>query len=316
MKGLRLLSVILALTAATCIRAYAANSSVEVKIGGRLWYCWWQPAWSDGVRYVTPSAALPVSLPYKTKRYDVASAFMYGFTVSVRFLESWIFSSSLMYGNFFSKSETPGSHVALSLPALNFSKDIKMYDIDADLGYQATRYLRVNLRVKTRPYNYIEKGEIAHLSPSGRFSIASAKAEFIDVGPGLGVELSLPLYRSLSLLMSVSGFVLAGSGSYVYDYQYDATPSAITLVLDQFNKESFYSYAGNGAVALEYYIQPADIALQIGGKYDLIYYRQHRTMKGFLGYGGKYDRFYGVSFAAVYSFTLTDIAATKQNDHI
>jgi hypothetical protein len=313
MKGLRLLTVLLLLAVLQSGRVLAASSTVEITIGGRMSYSWWKPAWSNGARYVSPNSTTPISLPYKAKNYTIPPTLMYGFTAAIGFLDAWIFSASFMYGNFFALSKTPGYYVATQLPVLDFSKDIKRYDINADLGYQALRYIRVNVRVKTRSYNYVEKTRNVRLSGPGSVTIASAKSEFVDVGPGLGIDFSVPLYRNLSFVASVSGFVLSGSGSYTYSYQYlvDALSSTITLVSDQFGKESFYSYSGSGAAALQYFIQPAGVTLQLGGRYEIIYYRHHKILRGFLDYNGEYDHFYSVSFAAMYSFTLADTSASR-----
>jgi len=310
MKRSRLISAIPVIICAACAAAYGLNSNVEVKIGGRISYCWWQPPWSDGLRYVAPSSASPVSTPYKIKKYDTAPAIMYGFMVSAQFLESWIFSSSFMYGNFFSRSITPVSYIPASLSRLSYSKDIKRYDFDARLGYQINQYISAYVCVKTLSNNHIEKINNAQASLTPSLSFASAKGEFIDVGPGLGIGINVPLYHDLSLLINTAGLVFAGSGSYVYSYQYSII-SAVTQILDQYQKESFYSYSWNGSLALEYFIKSAGMTLQLGGRYDIVYYQHHRTLRGFLDYSDKYDRFYGITFATIYSFTLGDSSAMK-----
>jgi hypothetical protein len=305
MNSTRLISVLLVITAASSVAGYGANIAAEVKIGGSVQYCWWRPAWSGGSLYLAPSAELPLSIPYKTKTGVMAPAFMYGFTASARFLESWIFSSSLIYGNYFSRAGTPASYLLFPLQQISSSKDVKKYDFDALLGYRVNRYFSANLSVKTRSYNYIEKIKKAQVSAPSWVSIASARAEFIDVGPGLGIGVTIPLHPGLSLLIDVSGLVLAGSASYVHVYNYRLT-SAIDLITDQFEKESFYSFAGKSAVTFEYYIDAAGLALQVGGSYDVIFYRHHHVLRGFLDYNGKYDSAYRVTFATVYTFTFGD----------
>jgi hypothetical protein len=313
MRGLRILTVVLVLAALPGAHALAAGPSVEITIGGRMSYSWWKPPWSDGARYISPNSTIPVSLPYRAENYNIPPALMYGFMAAIRFLDSWIFSASFMYGNFFALSKTPGDRIATQLPVIDLSKDIKRYDIDANLGYQALRYLRVNMRVKTRAYNYVEKTRNASLSGPGTVMIASAKSELVDVGPGLGIDFNVPLYRNLSFVASVSGYVLSGSGSYTYSFQYlvDTLSSAITSVTDQFSKESFYSYSGSGAAALQYFIRPVGVTLQLGGMYEIIYYRHHKILRGFLDYNGKYDHSYSVSFAAMYPFTLAGTSASR-----
>jgi hypothetical protein len=313
MKSSQLISIILAIMFFWAVAAYGLNNTVEVKIGGMLWYSWWKPPWSDGLTYAPPGNVLPVSTPYKIKKYETPPAVMYGFMVSAQFLESWIFSSSFMYGNYFSKSSTPDLQVLSAYQRLSFSKDIKKYDFDARLGYQVNKYLSVYLCVSTLSYNYIESMNNVQASASPSIGFSSAKAEFTDAGPGLGVGVSIPLYQDLSLVFDLSGLVLAGAGNYVYRYHY-VIGTEITQLLDQFQKESFYSYSGNGSAALEYYIRPAGITLRLGGQYDIIYYRHHRDriLRGFLDYGDKYDRFYGITFATIYSFTLNDDSTVKR----
>ncbi len=298
---------------ALSIPVYAASglsNVVEIKIGGKVWYCWWRPPWGDGVTYAAPGDILPVSTPFKIHQYRTSPAFMYGFTASAQFLDSWIFSSSLMYGNYFSKSSTPDPLMLLAYQKFSHSKDIKKYDFDSRIGYQVNNYFGVYLCVRTISYNYIEHVNNAQASVSSSIEYASANSEFIDAGPGLGIGIRIPLYKDLSFVLNLSGLLLAGSGNYAYRYHY-VIGTDITQLFDQFQKESYYSYSGNGYGALEYYIRPAGIVLQLGGKYDIMYYRHHRVWRGFLNYADKYDHFYGISFATIYSFTLADSTAMR-----
>ena len=303
MKRMRLIYAVLLVSV---LGGPAAAASVDIAIGGRFWYNWWRPPWADGVTFATPvTPDKPFSTPYRIKHYRINPAPMYGFIVSARFLDTWFFSSSLMISRYSTRSGTPPYGAINSWPLLKNRLDINRYDFDARLGYQANRYFRAFIYFKTKAYDYTLWTRLFQASPSPAY-LARSESEFIDVGPGLGIAVTVPLYQNFFMECELAGLVNAGYASRTYDYQYAILDSGVSLILDKFDKESFYSFSGSGSLFLGYRIEPVNITIMAGGRYDISRYMHHRILRGFLDYNHKLDQSWGTTFSVVYGYTATD----------
>ncbi len=314
MKRAILAVSIIMLTAVLVTGASAGPLSARIGVGALFWYCWWQPPWADGTRFSAPRANLPASIPYRVRSYENSSAPLFGFTVLAEFLKSWYFSSSLLFGNYLSRSASAGPNPPAALSRLSYIREIKRYDFEAYIGYRVNRYFSAYLCLKTRAYDFTERINNAVVTGTDYMAYkATARGEHIDVGPGLGISVTAPMpaHENIFLLFQASGMVLATSSSYVNDYQYQILNGTLSLPVGQYDRESFYSWCGEGALSLGYTLEPAGITFMLGGKYEVVYYRHHRLIKGFLRYNGNYDHSYGVTFMLAYAVTLTAPSPVK-----
>lgn len=301
---------ICAMAMAALLAASAASAgpiSARIGISGQFWYCWWQPPWKNGERLSVPQSDFLASVPFRVKRYETSSAPLFGFGVFAEILKSWYFSSSLMFGNYLSRSASAGPTPPSALMKLSYHREIKKYDFDANIGYRVNRYFSVYLCLKTRAYDYTERINNAVVTATETMVYkASARGELIDVGPGLGVSVTVPMpkHENIFFMFHGSGMVLATSGSYNNDYQYRILNGVLSMPVGQYEKESFYSWCGQGALSLGYTLQPAGVTFMTGGKYEVTHYRHHRLIKGFLRYNGRYDHSYGITVSIAYAATL------------
>lgn len=287
--------------------AYAGPISARIGISGQVWYSWWQPPWKNGDRLTVPQADILASFPYRIKGYETSPAPLFGFGVFAEILKTWYFSSSLMFGSYLSRSASAGPNPPYALSKLSFHREINKYDFDANIGYRVNRYFSVFLCVKTRAYDYTERINNAIVTAAESMVYkASARGEHVDVGPGLGVSVIVPMpkYENIFFQFHGSGMVLATSASYTNDYQYRMLNGALSLPVGQYEKESFYSWCGQGDLSLGYTLQSAGVTFMAGGRYEVTYYRHHRLIKGFLRYNGRYDHSYGMTVSIAYAVTL------------
>ncbi|HOT46745.1 MAG TPA: hypothetical protein PLM53_18950 [Spirochaetota bacterium] len=308
MKRVILLSAAVMLSALPVPEASGGPLSVRLSVGGLFRYTWWKPPWTNGVRFTAPRTDFLASVPYRIGRYDTSPAPLAGFSVKAEFLKTWYFSSTLLFGQYRSRSASAGPSFPAAVSRLSCNRDIKQYDFDAHLGYQVNRYFGAYLCLKTRAYDFTEGINDAVATGTGSLVYkASAKGEHIDVGPGFGISVTVPMpkYDNICISFSCAGLVLATSSSYVFDYQYEVRNGAFAMPAGQFDKESFYSWCGQGTLALGYTLEPVGISFMLGGRYEVLYYRHRRLTKGFLDYGGAYDHSYGITFMMAYAVTLT-----------
>jgi hypothetical protein len=308
MKRVKLITAAVMLTALLAPDASGGTLSARIGVGALVRYGWWNPPWANGARLTVPRTDVLASVPYRIKSYETSSAPLFGFTVMAQFLKTWYFSSSLLFGNFRSRSQSNGPNPPAALSKLSYNRDIKLYDFEAHIGYQVNRYFGAYLCVKTRAYDFTE-GIHNTIVTGTDFLVykASARGEHIDVGPGLGISVTVPMpkYENIFLFFQCAGMILATSASYVNDYQYEIYNGALNLPVGQYDRESFYSWCGQGGLSVGYTLEPVGLTFMMGGRYEVIYYRHHRLIKGFLHYNGRYDHSYGMNFMVAYAVMLT-----------
>jgi hypothetical protein len=305
-RTVRICAVVMAAVLAASA-AHAGPISARIGISGQVWYCWWQPPWKNGDRLTVPQTDILASIPYRIKGYETRPAPLFGFSVFAEILKSWFFSSSLMFGSYLSRSASAGPNPPYALSKLSSRREINKYDFDANIGYRVNRYFSAYICVKTRAYDYTERINDAVVTATESMVYkASARGEQIDVGPGLGVSVTVPIpkYENIFFLFHGSGMVLASSASCNNDYQYRILNGTLSLPVGQYEKESFFSWCGHGALSLGYTLQPAGVTFMAGGRYEVTCYRHHRLIKGFLRYNGRYDHSYGMTVSIAYAVTL------------
>ena len=278
------------------IASMPAEGAVTLTMGGRMGYHWWKPPWSNGRASLPPTKDVPFSVPAQSRQVGLPSSGTYGVSAGIRFLESWFFSAAFQYGAYLSQ---PRPDLVYSTIASR--RKINRYDFTSDAGYWFARYVAVMVTVQARVYDYTEKAKYVSFLPDQQFGWWSAKGESIEAGPGIGVKLCVPLYGDISLVSRLVAMILPGGASYTFDYLYRVTGAGWELGIGPFNKEGYHSVTGSFSLAVAYRIPAANIILSLEGSYEVARYTHHRSMKGFLSYGGRLDHYGGILLAADYT---------------
>jgi hypothetical protein len=155
--------------------------------------------------------------------------------------------------------------------AINFRR----YDSDTTLNYSVFKWLKVFGGLKYMRYDTRDSNGV--IPPFG-----SAQSRHYTYGPGLGLGLTVPLHESLFALATVSVMRLSGQTSQ------EGFP--VTRCI-----ETGY----NTAISLAYYIDSMATTLSLGGRYQYF-----KTEDRNLDSSNSKSAFYGITFAAVYSFSL------------
>ena len=296
-----------------------ANSSVDISFGASVRYTEWMPPWINGMKKFSayfPSGETsrqPHTLPLKINKFkfDPEHKFLYGGALSISFLKRWSISSSFAIGSF--QAVSKGAVLDNIILLLNlgdfpfyfihtmYEKEILKYDSDSLISCRVHDYVKIFIGFKYQGYKYDEK--LFFLVKGGTSGFyGKGKANFINYGPGLGFGLTIPLGKSFFLLYNISGSILIGSAE--YDYKYALLIPNLKLV-GRYDDEHFYSYCGNTSLSLAYYIEAASITLALGGRYQVLYFKQkNKKLQGFLDYNNKYDHFYGGTITVLYSFKI------------
>ncbi len=158
---------------------------------------------------------------------------------------------------------------------LSMAFNYRRYDSDTTLNYSVLKWLKVFGGVKYLRYDIRDSGAV--VPPFG-----SAQSRHYTYGPGLGLGLTVPLHESLFALATVSVMRLSGQTSQ------EGFP--VTRCI-----ETGY----NVAASLAYYIDSMATTLSLGGRYQYF-----KSADRNVDYSSTDFTFYGITFAAVYSFSL------------
>jgi hypothetical protein len=104
------------------------------------------------------------------------------------------------------------------------------------------------------------------------------------LGPGFGLNASLPITDNIFLLATLSGFYLWGNEEF---------DDSITK-----EKEKFNEYGANGTLSLAYYINSASTVISLGGRYQ--YYKTDYSEYSF----NYKTASYGLTLTATYTFGI------------
>lgn len=151
----------------------------------------------------------------------------------------------------------------------------RRYDSDTTLNYSVLKWLKVFGGLKYMRYDSRDSSSVIPL-------FGSAQTRHYTYGPGLGLGLTVPLRESLFALATVSAMRLAGKSSN------DNYPDLRCV-------ETGY----NVAASLAYYIDSMATTLSLGGRYQYF-----KSVDRNIDYSRSDLTFYGITFAAVYSFSL------------
>ncbi len=145
--------------------------------------------------------------------------------------------------------------------------DMDRYDSDTAINYSFNRYIKAFGGFKYMGYDWSD-------------------GDHMSYGPALGIALTLPLIDNFYLLLNVSGMYLIGKENGTLE----TTGEKVEI--------DYYEIGVNSNISLAYYIAPASTSLILGFRYQYfeIDYDKYQ--------GNSQHSFYGVTAAAVYSFSI------------
>lgn len=152
--------------------------------------------------------------------FDFNSALMYGPLVVLKFDDKWSLSSLFLYSSRFTYDDGSGQ------PPFTVNR----YDSDTLLNYNINQYLKAFAGIKYMYYSYTDMRSW-------------------DMGPGLGIGATLPVWDNFYLLMNMSGMYLKG--------KFNPGSTAIT------------EYGFNIAANIAYYIEAISLTISAGYRYQL-----------------------------------------------
>lgn len=189
-----------------------------------------------------------------------------GPSISFQFADNW--STTLVALRTVQKYQENNKIITLPIPPFFILTDLKLsrYDIDLALNYAINRYLKIYAGAKYLTFEYEEGKHRA-------------------IGPGMGVNITIPLFDSFYLLSNISGLYIVGNqtiGS-----------------LNQNNK--FKEYGINLAAQLAYYSSSLTTTFAGGYRYQYVKTRYNNPNYNVPNIN---NQFRGLTFLVVKSFEL------------
>ncbi len=280
-----LLCLLLFLFFQTCLHA----KNIDVSVGVNVWYNWWNPPWGDGKLFLLPliynetspfaAYGLARSIPAEIPDFETGPQPLYGPLFSIKVSDRVILSTSFVYGRYVSKSNsvTAKSLGALSLAIDEFimllysdyRREIQKYDSDTTVNYKLHENVKLFFGFKYQGYRYDESTfYFVYNDNSSSYSINISRGASVlhNLGPGTGIGINIPLYKSLYLLYNISSSVLYGTSTYDFDWgALISIADGVKVYGGHYQREKFMSISGNTSLNLAYYIEEANLTLALGG---------------------------------------------------
>ncbi len=286
------------------------HASVDLSIGANAWFCWWQPPWEKQKRNFWKPYPQNTEPRYWPGDYTIGltpfrsdGKFMYGPAVSVRFLDRWVIAGVFYFGQYYFTNYMNNTEVlAFPLPSngnlsrMSFIRRINKYDADLNCSYQVLKYMKVFLGYKFQGYYYKER--YRSYNSDGSINDVRARDRVISMGPGLGVAFNVHIVSDLYLITNLSGVILWGYEAHWFRNINKGTKQWYPP------RGYFTAYGGNASLAFAYYIAPANLTVTLGGRYQILYYRQKVGDRSYTAFGGNYDHFYGATMSVTYTFSF------------
>ncbi|HPV98662.1 MAG TPA: hypothetical protein PLZ78_12595 [Spirochaetota bacterium] len=267
----------------------APAHALDVSIGPAVWYAWWTPAfWKEWSRGDADDTV--------TKR-DFNSTFLFGPALAVSFSPKWSLTGVFMWTGWY-RAEKTKIDVGDNQRSED-SLDISKYDLDTALNYTINRYCKLFGGVKYQGYTYRDRGKDYDLTTGVLLDSYSNRLYWRSIGPGAGIGVTVPLSQSVFLLVNVSGIFLY---------------SAFEGMEDDFDNDQkwvYTSYGANGSLSLAWYVDSMTTTISLGARYQYLHNNRNSRRSDAITdpddtdpFDGNADRFYGLTFSAVYSFEL------------
>ncbi len=311
---------LLALTLLFCAGRLHA---VKFSIGATCWYAWWSPMFKDRMlniqRYIDKTGQEVVDTDNST---EINPSILGGPVISIGITDNLSFGSTFVYGPFYHARSEYKNFVVNdgATNTINDSMDIKKYDADSVINYRVTDFLHVFFGFKYQGYHYKGKrSQVVHTqwgdtTYSGEYSVKSNA-----FGTGAGIGFKVHIIENLFSIINLSGVYMRSEITARGTQVVDGTPYWFR---DNDSLE-FNVYGFNINPQLFYHLPSWDLTLAIGARYQYLKYyvvdtnveleyngsfhpdtesNSEKMMRD--DYDGTTDQFWGITFAAIYSFDI------------
>jgi hypothetical protein len=301
--------------------AFAAP--VDLSIGGTAWYIWWKPAWADARTMSMFFNAAPVnSILEDAKDFKPSSNFMGGPMISIGFLNRWSIQSVFTIGRFKARAtgvtadgsfDPSGTDTGITSAYKKYTRDIVKWDSDTSIGCAVHRMVKIFAGFKSQGYRYEERLEDILILTTPVLMRRQLSDDVTAYGCGIGLGLSIPLVADFFLQLSMSGLALWSFENITINRKnsYNVEPSNVYFLLLNPPRGRYISYGGTASLSFAYAIQKISTTLSLGGRYQLLYNRQHNTYYDLPDnrasmniIDGKFDHFFGITLSAIYTFHI------------
>ncbi len=287
--------------------------TTRLNIGGQVWYANWDYYQKDFYSYNIYRYSTLCS------RYRMPWAILYGPFVSMDIGKKWSISSVFMYSDQFVMDSR---HIATYNPNLQKKQHLEFvkYDFDFLTKYSALPYLAIFAGFKMQGYSNEGRTEHVALTYVARTGM---RQQALSPGAGVGLGITIPIYKGLFLLANVSSVYLKKTSE--RKWKHVLAPFSLTGIYPGLGRSKVYydALGASSSLSLAYYIEPAHVTISIGFRHQSLYhmmrkihYRSYYTsssiqdnieiiartrMEIWKSINKEYDHFYGAYFSIVYS---------------
>lgn len=288
-----LLLVVLVFTCAISTWSATANAAVgDVSVGAIAMYGWWNPFAKN--YFKQQDRKMPIRSTFSMKD----SSALYGPVLTWQATESWKLSFTLLMAlhNQFSLSS---DNLTLGLTGLHLARTtasrVEKYDADLRAYKKMNKYVDIfiaaNVDVNKFFGGYNAIISFVPVLPIEVPMKGSLRSFQYDCGPGFGFNLGFELAKNLTLDLKLSLYVMAGTLQ--RNVQFEARKTNVHLGFKSIEE-----------VVLSYLIEPANIILSVGGRYQLMTFAliTQDPREYFGNYTALFDQLGGVTVSAAYLF--------------
>ena len=248
----------------------------DMTAGATAWYAW-------GFRYEEVSE----KSIRKNSNYAFDPTFLYGPVISLKFNNDFNLTFVYLYSKFDYKLE----YYKDAGSVLFAESKIKRSDSDLALNYRLNDFLKIFAGVKYLAYD-INLTYIDYLD-----QYWYSKSNHTGIGPGLGLNATVPIADNIFLLATLSGFYLFSSGEKFEDKGiYDDIAAPVNMTI------GYNEYGFNSNISIAYYIAQFSTVVSLGGRFQY-FITDYHDYEPFLINKIK-NMFYGITLTATYTFSI------------
>ena len=231
----------------------------DISVGAMTWFSWWNPVWSK-----TSVLHSDTNL-----NFELPPGFITGPVVTYKFDDQWSMSAVFLYWKYNTEDT---AFVGNSF--FRTERDVHKIEADIIVNYRVSNLVKWFFGIKYQGYFYDEAE--SYIAPPVEL-IFERTVSFHNLGPGMGIGLTIPLFGGLYFLPNISAIILTGYNRIDRDTQFA------------------FSLGGNMSASLAYYIQSLGTTIVAGFRYQQLFYLYH----GYQGYQDDDDQIYGVTFSVI-----------------
>jgi len=323
---IRIAAAVLAVFAVIFSAPSHASDSVDVSLGGIVWYNWWKPAWSDGKSFFNLVAHNGITYRMDDiSDFRTSSSFLAGPGISVCLFNKFDVSSIFVIGKYDYHTSGLVRAVYLKIPDMTlagtltdyniYSRKVLKWDSDTTFAYLLTKNFKIFTGFKHQGYNYDEIFYNSDLLQAAQGNYGYLGRSLVNrmrgYGTGLGVGFNFPLAEGFYFILNFSGIVLWCSEDIDLKYSYRVSPGPdVRPFMVYFKEGKFTSYGTNTSASFSYYLDSLGTSVALGFRHQALYNKQkfnnniYKNGVAMNMVDGKFDHFYGITMSVTYTFSI------------